>query len=252
VGRGPAIVSTAVRTPAPDGAPTPLKRHDAPPDTGVTDELIAEEVASHGLARRIGFVRRLYEWILGWAETRHAGKALAVNAYTEAIFFPVPADLLLSALCLGQPKRSFRWATVCTLWSVLGGTTAMLLGLAIGKDRVVEVMQWIHLDPQAKLALQYFAQYGFWAVAVAALTPVPYMVFSWVAGFSDVSITSFVLASVLFRPMRFFGVAGMVYWMGPTAKRFLDKYFNLATWILMALLIGAYFALKSLGQFFEV
>ena len=215
-------------------------------DTGVTDEIIAEEVQAHGLVRRIGLVRRLYEWVLGWAETRHAGKAMALLAYTEAIFFPVPADLLLGALCLGKPRRSFYWALVCTFWSVLGGTTAMLLGLAIGETRVVDAMNWVGLGDKAALALQYFRDWGFWAVAVAALTPVPYMVFSWVAGFAEIDWWQFVLASAIFRPMRFFTVAILMYVVGPPAKRFIDRYFNLATVLFMALVLAVVLALRYL------
>jgi len=217
----------------------------------VTDELIREEVQSHGLARRIGFVRRLYEWVLGWAETRHAGKAMAVLAVLEAMFLPIPADVLLIALCLGRPKSSFRWAAICTFWSVVGGTAAMLLGLLVGEDRVVAAMALLGQGHKAAQALDLLRTYGFATVAVAALTPVPYNVCSWLAGFSEVHPLTYVAASVIFRPMRFFGVAGLVYWLGPTAKRLIDRYFNLATWVLMALLIGAYFALKYVGRLFE-
>ena len=214
--------------------------------TGVTDEIIKEEVQAHALARRIGPVRRLYEWVLSWAETRHAGKAMALLAYTEAIFFPVPADLLLGALCLGKPRRSFYWALVCTSWSVLGGTTAMFLGFAIGQSRVVDAMNWVGLGDKATLALQYFRDWGFWAVAVAALTPVPYMVFSWVAGFAEIQWWQFVLASVIFRPMRFFTVAILMYVVGPPAKRFIDRYLNLATVLFMALVLAVVLALRYL------
>jgi len=217
----------------------------------VTDELIHEEVQSHGLARRIGFVRRLYEWVLGWAETRHAGKAMAVLAVLEAMFLPIPADVLLIALCLGRPKSSFRWAAICTFWSVVGGTAAMLLGLLVGEDRVVAAMALLGQGHKAAQALDLLRTYGFATVAVAALTPVPYNVCSWLAGFSEVHPLTYVAASVIFRPMRFFGVAGLVYWLGPTAKRLIDRYFNLATWVLMALVIGAYFALKYVGRLFE-
>jgi len=207
--------------------------HEPVNPTGVTDELIRREVQAHGVARRFGPLRRLYEWVLGWAETRHAGKAMAALGFSEAIFFPVPADLLLVALCMGRPKRSFRWSLICTFWSILGGTTAMLLGLAIGQTRVVNAMEWLHLGEKSQLALDAFRDYGFWAVAVAALTPVPYMVFSWVAGFAEIDWWQFVLASVIFRSMRFFGVGGIVYAFGPRAKRFIDRYFNLVTWLVM-------------------
>lgn len=203
------------------------------PTTGVTDEIIQDEIQAHGLARRVHFVRRLYEWILGWAETRHAGKAMAALAFFEAIFFPVPADVLLIALCLGRPRSSFRWAMACTAWSVAGGATAMLIGLAVGKDRVVAVMDLLGRGETAAQALDLLRQYGFWTVAIAALTPVPYSVCSWLAGFSEVHPLAYLAASALFRPMRFFGVAGLVYVFGPPAKRFIDKYFNLITWLVM-------------------
>jgi membrane protein YqaA with SNARE-associated domain len=216
--------------------------------TGVTDEIIEEEVQAHALVRRIGPVRRLYEWVLGWAETRHAGKAMALLAYTEAIFFPVPADVLLIALCMGRPKSSFRWAAICTFWSVVGGATAMLLGLAVGQQRVVEIMGWLGQGDSAQQALDLLRQYGFWTVAVAALTPVPYNVCSWLAGFSGVHPVTYLIASVLFRPMRFFTVAGLVYLIGPPAKRFIDRYFNLATVLFMALVLAVVLALRYRGH----
>ena len=212
--------------------------------TGVTDAMIQKEVEAHGLARRVHFVRRLYEWILGWAETRYAGKAMAALAFTEALFLPVPADVLLIALCMGRPKSSFRWAGLCTFWSVAGGATAMLLGLAVGKDRVIEVMGWVGQGKTAGAALDLLRAWGFWTVAVAALTPVPYNVCSWLAGFSDVHPLTYLLASVIFRPVRFFGVAAIVFVFGAPAQRLIDKYFNLATWLVMALLVGIVLLLK--------
>ena len=214
--------------------------------TGVTDEIIEQEIRAHALARFFKPVRRLYEWVLGWAETRHAGKAMAALAFSEAIFFPVPADILLGALCLGRPRSSFRWATICTLFSILGGTTAMLLGLAIGQARVTDAMGFVGLGEEAAKALEVFGEYGFWAVAVAALTPVPYMVFSWVAGFAEITVWQFLLASVIFRSARFFGVAAIVYVFGPAAKRFIDKYFNLVTVVVMLVVIGVVVLVKVL------
>ena len=228
-----------------------LTTENQPPSpTGVTDEIIRQEIQAHGLARRVPVIRRLYEWVLGWAETRYAGKAMALLAFGEAIVLPVPADVLLIALCMGRPKSSFRWAGVCTFWSVIGGTTAMLIGLAIGKDRVVEVMGWIGQEQAAGRALDLLKAWGFWTVAVAALTPVPYNVCSWLAGFSDVHPLTYLAASAIFRPMRFFGVAALVFIFGAPAKRFIDRYFNLATWLVMALLVGIVLLLKYGNRFF--
>jgi len=220
--------------------------HERTPETGVTDEIIADEVRSHPLARVFTPVRHLYEWVLGWAETRYAGTAMGVLAWSEAVFFPVPADVLLMALCLGRPKRSFWWATVCSFWSIAGAMLAMLAGSWVGRERVLEAMSVIYLGEDADRALTLFHAYGFWAVGAAAFTPIPYKVFAWVAGFAEMHWATFLAASAIFRSLRFYAVAAAMYVFGPPAKRFIDKYFNLCTILFMLLVIGVVVLLKLL------
>ena len=217
------------------------------PQTGVTDELIEEEVHSHPLARLFGPVRRLYKWILGWAETRYAGTAMASLAWSEAVFFPVPADVLLMALCLGRPKRSFWWATVCSFWSIAGAMMAMMAGkYLVGHERVLAAMAAVHLGSEAERALALFHDYGFWAMGGAAFTPIPYKVFAWLAGFAEMHWATFLAASLIFRSLRFYSVAAVMYVFGPPAKRFIDRYFNLCTILFMILVIGVVLLLKVL------
>ena len=54
--------------------------------------------------------------------------ALAGVAAAESSFFPIPPDPILISMSLARPKRSFLYATVCTLASVLGGVGGYLLG----------------------------------------------------------------------------------------------------------------------------
>ena len=62
---------------------------------------------------------RLYRWVLHWADTRYGLPALIILAFAESSFFPVPPDVLLLPLCLGQPKRAFRFAFWCSVASML-------------------------------------------------------------------------------------------------------------------------------------
>lgn len=221
-----------------------------PSPTGVTDAMIEAEVQAHWTARLMRPVRWLYEWVLHWAETKYAGVALAVLSFSEAIFFPVPPDVLLMALCLGKPKRSFWYATSCTFWSVAGAMIALYAGTYVGRENVLAAMRYVHLGTQADQALTLFSRYDFWAVGIAALTPVPYKVFAWLAGFAGCHPLTFLTASVIFRAGRFFGVATVVYALGAPAKRFIDKYFNLATILVMVFLIGLVLLMKWLGEVF--
>lgn len=192
--------------------------------------------------------KRLYHWAISWADTRYGIPAMGALAFSEAIFFPVPADVLLLALCLGRPKRSFLFGVVCVSFSIIGGCVAFLLGLAIGGETVTAVFDFVHLGHKSEQAMALYREYDFWAVATAALTPVPYMMFSWLGGISKISFAGFVVTSMVFRSIRFFSEAAIIYFVGPKAKAWIERYFNLATVLAIALIIVVFTLLHWLSR----
>jgi membrane protein YqaA with SNARE-associated domain len=201
--------------------------------------------------------RRLYEWVIHWADTRFGLPALIILALTEPICVPIPADVLVVGLSLGKPKKAVRFGLICSFFSVLGGTIAFCLGLAIGGERVISFFEMISFGPldlagKARQALELYSQYDFWAIAVSALTPVPYMLFSWVGGMAGVSIWKFVVISVVFRTMRFGGEALLFYFFGRKARDLIEKYFNIATFVIIILLALAVYVIRSIGHLFAV
>jgi len=199
--------------------------------------------------------RRLYNWVIHWADTRFGMLALIVLAITEPICVPIPADVMVIGLCFGKPKRSLRYGLTCAFFSVLGGTIAFSLGLAIGPERVVSFFEQIslgpiHLGDRAQQALELYRRFDFWAIAISALTPVPYMIFSWVGGMAEVSLLKFVGISLVFRTMRFGGEAVLFYFLGLRARRLIEKYFNIATVVVIILLMALAYAMKQLGHLF--
>ncbi len=194
--------------------------------------------------------KRLYHWAIHWADTPYGSPAMALLAFSEAIFFPVPSDVLLIALCLGRPKRSFFYGIICVSFSIIGGCVAFGLGLLLGGERVVEMFDFVHLGNKAQQAMELYKEYDFWAVATAALTPVPYMVFSWLGGISHISFPKFVITSIVFRSMRFFSESALIYLIGPKAKEWIEKYFNIASVIVIILLAIIFLALRALSKMF--
>jgi membrane protein YqaA with SNARE-associated domain len=190
------------------------------------------------------WLKKIYDWVLHWAETPYGIPALFILAVAESSFFPVPPDVLLIALALGAPKRAFRFALICAVGSVLGGMAGFGIGYfgyeAIGKP----LIDFYHgHEVMAKIELQY-AKYGFWGILVAAVTPIPYKVFTISSGFFRFEFLSFVLASVIGRSFRFFLVAGLIWKFGPPIKTFIDRYFNALCIIFVVLLIGGFMLLK--------
>jgi membrane protein YqaA with SNARE-associated domain len=199
--------------------------------------------------------RRLYNWVVHWADTKFGMLALIILALTEPICVPIPADVLVIGMCLGKPRRSIRYGLTCAFFSVLGCTIAFSLGLAIGGERVVNFFEQIsfgpiHLGNKAHLALKFYQKYDFWAIAISALTPVPYMLFSWVGGMAEVSLLKFIGISVIFRTMRFGGEAMLFYFLGERARRLIEKYFNIATVVVIILLALLVYIMKKLGHIF--
>ena len=200
--------------------------------------------------------RHLYNWVVHWADTRFGTLALILLAVTEPICVPIPADVLVVGLCLGKPKRSLRYGLTCSLFSVLGGTIAFSLGLWIGGESVVGFFEHlsfgpVHLGDKAQKALEYYQRYDFWAIAISALTPVPYMLFSWLGGMAGVSLVKFVIISIVFRTMRFGGESLLFYFLGEKARRLIEKYFNAATIVVIILLVIVAYAIKKLGGIFD-
>ena len=196
--------------------------------------------------KKRGWVRRLYDWVLHWAETPYGPGALAILAFAEASFFPIPPDPLLMALCLGASRKALRFAAITTVASVLGGVLGYLLGA--GAWHLLADFFYTYVPgvtPEAFEGIRdFYNRYDFWAVFLAGLTPIPYKVFTLSAGVFSINFPVFLLASVVSRGLRFFLVAGLIYRFGPPISRFIDRYFNLLTWVFGALIILGFLVIE--------
>ncbi len=191
------------------------------------------------------FLKRLYNWVLHWANTPYGTPALFLLAFAESSFFPVPPDVLLIALGLSIPKKAFRYALICTVGSVLGGILGYLLGWQFWW--IAKGILFKYIDQAAFEGIRdYFIKYEAWAVGIAGFTPIPYKVFTISAGFFQANFWVFVIASIISRGARFFLVSSLIYHFGPSISNFIDRYFNLLTLIFMVLLIAGFIIIKYL------
>ena len=192
------------------------------------------------------FLRRLYNWTLQWAERPGGAWALFFIAVIESSVFPVPPDVLLLALCVGAPKKSFRFAAICAAGSVIGGALGYTIGW--GAWHAVKDIFIPYVFSQAVFdKVQHLYQgNAFVAVLTAAFTPIPYKVFTIAAGVFNVSFGAFMLASLVGRSARFLMVAGTIYIFGAKVKELVEKYFDWFAWGLLALGILGFIAVKYL------
>ncbi len=193
-------------------------------------------------------VRRLYDWVLSWAETPYGLPALGLLAFAEASFFPVPPDVLLIALCLALPTRAYRFALVATLGSVAGGIVGYLLGWGMWDLLSSYFFQYVpgFTEEGFDKVRVLFDQYDFWTVFAAGFTPIPYKIFTIAAGAFQINFPVFAVASLVSRGLRFFLVAALFYYLGRPARELIEKYFNLLTVLFAILLVGVLLLIKYL------
>lgn len=207
----------------------------------------ASELAT---ARKPNLVRRLYQWVLHWADTPYGTPALAVISFAESSFFPIPPDVLQIALSVSRPKRSFYYAGVSALASVAGGVLGWFIGFALWAAvgdffcRYVPGVTYENVDYVG----QMYRDNAVVALFGAAFTPIPFKVFTIAAGVFHqyVPLTTLIAVSLVGRSMRFFLVAICIYFFGPRVKAFMERYFEIATLVLFLAVIAGFVAIKYL------
>lgn len=180
----------------------------------------------------------LYQRAMIWARHRHAPWYLGGLSFAESSFFPIPPDVMLAPMSLANPSRAWWYALLTTVTSVAGG----LLGYAIGMlafDAIEPFLRESRYWGSYQTAVQWFGDWGFWAVLIAGFSPIPYKVFTIAAGALSMALLPFTLASIVGRGARFFLVAGLMAWGGPRMEALLGKYIDRLGWATVVLLAVA-------------
>ena len=190
-------------------------------------------------------IRRMYKWVIGWAEKPSAEKALAGLSFAESSFFPIPPDPLLIAMVVSNPKKWFRHATVTTASSVIGGSFGYLIGFAAITAALPVIESTGYMDAY-DTAVRWFAEYGIVAVLIAGFTPVPYKIFTIAAGAAHMFFPFFIIGSIVGRGGRFYLVAFLMHHFGRRYKDKIEKYIDVLGLVFIILVVLGFVAIKYL------
>jgi membrane protein YqaA with SNARE-associated domain len=200
-----------------------------------------------GVRRAIfGPLRRLYDWVLSWAESPWGPAALFLLSVVESSFFPIPPDPLLIALCLGARRKSLWFALNCTIASVLGGLFGYFLGAYAFELAALPILELYGKVEDFDALAETFRRNGALAVFVPALTPVPYKLVTITSGAVSLDLGVFTLASILGRGLRFFAVAALLWWLGEPVARVIERWFEWITVGFAVALIGGFVVFRLL------
>ena len=202
----------------------------------------------------MSLIKKLYDWVLGLAQKPNGVISLAILSFSEASFFPIPPDVLLIPLCLGNRKKIYFFAFICSCFSIIGA----IFGYYIGKllwwnmpgieysyiaNLFFEYVPGITVDGFNRIQTMY-DRWNFWIVFTAGFTPIPFKLITISAGTFNINFLMFIVASIISRSARFFIVATLIKVFGDPIKEFIEKYFNLLAIAFTILLIGGFIIIK--------
>ncbi len=182
-------------------------------------------------------LRKLYDWIIAYSSKPSAPWALALVAFAESSVFPVPPDVLQVPMTLARPDKAWRYALIATIASVLGGLVGYAIGAllydSVGKF-LIDLYGYGQKVDQFRAA---YAHYGHWVILLKGLTPIPFKLVTITSGFANYSLFWFIVLSVITRGARFFLLAALLQYFGPSAREFIEKRLGLVTLGLLAVVV---------------
>ena len=190
-------------------------------------------------------LHRLADWTEGLADSDWAVALLSLIAISESVIFPIPPDPLLIAIGLTEPGSAIWLAGLVTVGSVIGAYMGHWLGRKIGRPLLNKLVS----DSKIERVEALFNKYGAWAILVAAFTPIPFKVFTILAGIMNLEMRPFILASIIGRGARFLTIGVLIFIFGEDIQSFIDANFEILTVAsgagLIAIVVG-YFVFKRM------
>jgi membrane protein YqaA with SNARE-associated domain len=192
-------------------------------------------------------LRRLFEWTMAKAAHRHAEWWLALFAFMEASFFPIPPHPLLGIMCLAEPKKAVRFAAIATIASVAGGMLGYAIGYFLYDTVGTQLLAALGLSQSFPRAACYLREYGAEIIMIKGATPIPFKLLTITAGFIAMPLLIFIGASIVSRSISFMIVGVLFRLFGAPIKAFIDKYLGLATAGFAIVVVGGFVAAAMLS-----
>lgn len=195
-------------------------------------------------------MKKLYDWMMRMAAGPRAPAALAAVSFAESSFFPIPPDVMLVPMVLADRTKAWRFATLATIASVIGGLAGYAIGYFLFQTIGKSILAFYGHTGSLDQVFAWFKEWGVWILIAKGWTPFPYKVLTILSGAAQMSLGPFFIASIVARSMRFYLVAGLLYFYGEPIRAFIEKRLSLVTTVFIVLLVGGFVAIKYLKYLF--
>jgi len=181
---------------------------------------------------------------MGLAAHPHALLILALVAFAESSFFPIPPDIILIPMVLAAREKAWKFALICTLASVAGGLAGYGIGYGLFETVGLPVLEFYHAVEKFNAVKELYNEHGILIVFSAGFSPIPYKLFTIASGVTQMDITSFGLTSLIGRGARFFLIAALLWKYGTPIRIFIERHLAKLTLVFVILVVGGFALIK--------
>ena len=171
-------------------------------------------------------LKKLYDKCVAWAGYKYAKQILAIEAFIESSFFPIPPDVMIIPMVVSKKNEFIRIALIATTFSVLGALFGYYIGYSLN-DIAVKILEFYGYEYSDSMKEKFISGGGFktWLgiLFTAGFTPLPFKLLTISSGIIHFNLLSFVFICIITRGLRFFLVAYLSYKFGQKIGPFLDK-----------------------------
>lgn len=191
-------------------------------------------------------MKKAYDWMMASAKSERAPHALFWVSFVESSFFPIPPDVMLVPMVIANRLKAWTYATIATVGSVIGGVFGYAIGFFLFEQVGRPILNLYGKAQSFDTFTQWFNEWGVWILVIKGMTPFPYKVLTIAAGVAHMPLVQFIVASIVARAMRFFLVAGLLFYFGEPIRDFIEKRLTLVTTVFVVTLVLGFVAIKYL------
>jgi membrane protein YqaA with SNARE-associated domain len=187
-------------------------------------------------------MKAIYQWLGKHVHAPYGTCIFGLLVFIEG-FFIVPVSTLVAFFSLSNRPKALMYAGIATLVSGLGALAGYGVGMLLWKAGGRAFLDYIIDAHKFDQLVEQFKAYQAWTTFVVALTPMPYKILTFSAGFMRLPVLPFILLSMCARGLRFFGISAAIYIWGEKVQYYLDTYFYWVIAVGTAFFIALWIAL---------
>ena len=171
-------------------------------------------------------IKKLYDKCIAWAGYKYAKQILAIEAFIESSFFPIPPDVMIIPMVVSKRNEFIQIALIATIFSVLGALFGYYIGYSL-YEIAIQILEFYGYEYSVAFKEKFSTSGGFktWLgiLFTAGFTPLPFKLLTISSGIIHFNLITFIFMCIVTRGLRFFLVAYLTYKFGQKIGPFLDK-----------------------------